>query len=196
MNAIAVAPRHPLGLALAVAIAALSTSGCATYAGSARPIDPARLTTEPGWITAAPTPDVRQHSLLDCGAAALAMVAGRWQVHIAIDDPAIAAPGKNGIRLGDLRSAARAHGLVAFAIKADRTTLDHELRAKRPVIVGLLRPYARNKAVSHYEVVIAMRGDEIVTLDPAAGYRVRPWASLEAEWRAAAYPALVVLGPS
>ncbi len=179
----------------AVAVLVLIASGCATYAGGARPIDPSRMSTEAGWVNAAPTPDIRQRTLLDCGPAALAMVAGRWQVHIAIDDPAIAAPAKNGVRLGDLRSAARAHGLIAFAITADQATLDHELRAGRPILVGLLRPYSRTEAVSHYEVVVAKRGDEIVTLDPAAGWRVRTWASFDAEWRAAKYPALVVLGP-
>ena len=178
-----------------IALAVLVAGGCATYAGGGRPIDPARVTNEPGWITASRTPEIRQRSRLDCGAAALAMVAGRWNVHIELDDPAIARPSEHGIRLGDLRSAAHAHGLLAYAIKADLATLEHELRAARPVIVGLLRPYARSKATSHYEVVIAIRGDEIVTLDPSAGWRVRSWASLEAEWRPAAYPALVVLGP-
>jgi ABC-type bacteriocin/lantibiotic exporter with double-glycine peptidase domain len=182
-------------MARVVAIALLIAGGCATYTGGGRAIDPARLATEPGWIMAAPTPEIRQRGRLDCGAAALAMLAGRWNVDIEVDDPTIARPSKNGIRLGDLRTAARAHGLVAYAIKADRATLDHELRAARPVIVGLLRPYSRSQATSHYEVVVAMRGDEIVTLDPAAGWRVRSWAALEAEWRPAAYPALVVLGP-
>lgn len=178
----------------AVVIALLVASGCAVYSGGGRSIDPARVSNEPGWITASRTPEIRQRSLLDCGAAALAMVAGRWDVQIELDDPAIARPSKTGVSLGDLRSAARSHGLVAFAIKADRATLDRELRAARPVIVGLLRPYSRSKATSHYEVVVAMRGDEIVTLDPAAGWRVRTWESLEAEWRPAAYPALVILG--
>jgi ABC-type bacteriocin/lantibiotic exporter with double-glycine peptidase domain len=181
--------------ARSLALLVLVAGGCATYRGGARPFDPSRVTVEAGWVRAAPTPDIRQKSLLDCGPAALAMVSGRWNVHIATDDAAIAAPAKNGVRLADLRTAARAHGLIAFAIKADRATLDHELAAGRPVIVGLLRPYSRRQAVSHYEVVVAMRGDEIVTLDPAAGWRVRTWASLEAEWRPAAYPALVVLGP-
>jgi ABC-type bacteriocin/lantibiotic exporter with double-glycine peptidase domain len=180
----------------AVAIAILVATGCVSYSGGGRPIDPSRVVSEPGWIKAAPTPDIRQRTRLDCGAAALAMVAGRWRVQIALDDPAIAAPGKHGVRLGDLRSAAKAHGLIAFAITADHATLDHELRAGRPIIVGLLRPYSRTEAVSHYEVVVAMRGDEIVTLDPAAGWRVRSSASFDAEWRAAKFPALVVLGPS
>lgn len=179
----------------AVAILLVVASGCATYGGAARPIDPARLATEPGWVSAAPTPDIRQRSLLDCGAAALAMVAGRWGVTIALDDPAIAAPARDGIRLGDLRAAAHAHGLSAFAIAADRPTLAHELSAGRPVIVGLLRPTSRRRAISHYEVVVAMRGDEVVTLDPAGGWKVRTWAALDDEWRPAAFPALIVLGP-
>jgi ABC-type bacteriocin/lantibiotic exporter with double-glycine peptidase domain len=182
--------------ARAVAVAILVASGCVSYSGGAQPIDASRIISEPGWIKAAPTPDIRQRTRLDCGAAALAMVAGRWHVQIATTDTAIAAPGKNGVRLGDLRSAAKAHGLISFAITADRATLDHELRAGRPIIVGLLRPYSRTEAVSHYEVVVATRGDKIVTLDPAAGLRVRTWASFDAEWRAAKRPALVVLGPS
>jgi ABC-type bacteriocin/lantibiotic exporter with double-glycine peptidase domain len=182
--------------AVAIAIAAVVVAGgCGTYSGGARPIDPSTLASERGWINAAATPDIRQRTLLDCGPTALAMVAGRWHVQIATNDPAIAAPSKYGVRLGDLRAAARAHGLDAFAITADRATLDHELRAGRPVVVGLLRPYSHTEAVSHYEVVVAMRGTEIVTLDPAAGWRVRSWTSFDAEWRAAKYPALVVLGP-
>jgi ABC-type bacteriocin/lantibiotic exporter with double-glycine peptidase domain len=153
-----------------------------------------RLAVEVGWIKAAPTPDIRQRSALDCGAAALAMLAASWHVDIALDDPAIGPPSKNGLRLGDLRAAARAHGLNAFAIRADERTLEHELRAGRPMIIGLLRPYSRSRGVSHYEVVVAMRGDEIVTLDPAAGLRVRDRASLNSEWSAAGFPALVVIG--
>ena len=57
----------------AVIVAVLIASGCASYAGGGRPIDPARVVNEPGWIKAAPTPQVRQQSRLDCGAAALAM---------------------------------------------------------------------------------------------------------------------------
>ena len=181
--------------ARAFAVILIIASGCRTYSDGARPIDPSTVVRDRGWIMAAATPDLRQRTLLDCGPTALAMVAARWHVHIARNDPAIAAPSKRGVRLGDLRAAARAHGLDAFAITADRGTLDHELRAGRPIMVGLLLPYSRTKAVSHYEVVVAMRGTEIVTLDPAAGWRVRSWTSFDSAWRAAKYPALVVLGP-
>jgi ABC-type bacteriocin/lantibiotic exporter with double-glycine peptidase domain len=173
---------------------AIAWAGCASYAGGAKSIDPARLG-EPQWIVAGPMRVIRQRGPLDCGAAALAMVAQRWEVMMTAEDPAFPTPSANGLRLGDLRTVARGHGLIAFAIAADRATLLHELRAGRPVIVGLLRPYTQRKAVSHYEVVVAERGDEIVTIDPAAGWRVRSWAAFDAEWRPAAYPALVVLGP-
>lgn len=179
-------------LALAVAI---STLGCASYSGGARPIDGARLTAERGWVTAAPTPDVRQKSLEDCGAAALAMVAGRWHVAISVDDPGLK-PSSTGLRLGELRFAARAHGLIAFAITADRATLEAELLAGRPVIIGLLLPFSRHAALGHFEVVVAHRQEEFVTLDPATGLRVRTWTDLQAEWAPARYPALVVLGPT
>lgn len=173
---------------------AIACVGCVSYAGGAKPIDPARLR-EPGWIASGSMRMIPQRGPLDCGAAALAMVAERWQVPIAVDDPSFPAPSAHGLRLGDLRAVARNHGLIAFAIGADRATLDHELRGGRPIIVGLLRPYSRSEAVSHYEVVVATRGDEIVTLDPAAGWRVRSWNAFDAEWRLAKYPALVVLGP-
>src|SRR5690606_15448397 len=108
-------------------------------------------------------------------------------------------PGPLGSRLRDLRDAARAHGLVAFAIEGDQATLLHELRAGRPVIIGLLLPFSRGKALSHYEVVVAATAtaDRFVTIDPArAAWRQRTWEALEAEWKPVGRPTLVVLGPA
>jgi len=174
-------------------------AGCLSYTGGARTLDPARLTEEPGWIIAAPTPELRQRAALDCGAASLAMVAGRWHVSFTLDaaKASLPAPTEAGTRLGDLRDAARAHGLVAFAIAGDRETLVHELGAGRPVIVGLLLPYGARRAMSHYEVVVAVHPEDgrFATIDPAGGWRVRTWAALDAEWRPAGRPTLVVLGP-
>jgi len=183
---------------VASAVAALvAFAGCISYSGGARSVDPARLT-EPGWIVAAPTPELRQQGSRDCGAAALAMIAGRWHVPLSVDGAAAAlpAPTPQGTQLGDLRDAARAHGLTAYAIIGDRNTLIHELRAGRPVIVGLLLPYGRTHLQSHYEVIVAMHStrDQFVTINPASGWRIRSWADLDAEWRPARRPTLVVLG--
>ncbi|MFO0744232.1 MAG: hypothetical protein U1F43_00970 [Myxococcota bacterium] len=55
-----------------------ATTGCAHYVGHARTIDAASIEPGAGWIMAAPTPTVLQAGRVDCGPAALAMIAGRW----------------------------------------------------------------------------------------------------------------------
>ncbi len=119
--------------ALVVLMLALA-SGCAHYVGGAKPIEESRV--DDGWIRAAPTPTVHQRNLADCGAAALAMVAGRWQLALTLEDAARALPppGRVGVRLKDLREAATSKGLEAYAIAADQSVLRHELAAGRPVI--------------------------------------------------------------
>lgn len=185
-------------------VALLGVAGCMAYAGGARPIDPARVTAAAGWIIAPSTPALRQRDARDCGAAALAIVANRWQVGLSVAAATAALPAATlaGVRLADLRTTARAHDLAAFAVAGDRATLVHELRAGRPVIVGLvlplrpLGPLGGGRAVHHYEVVVAMlaSGDQFATIDPASGWRARSWAALDAEWRPAGRPTLVVLG--
>jgi hypothetical protein len=127
------------------------------------------------------------------------MIAGRWQIARSFDEPAttLPAPAPVGPRLAALRPAARRYGPTAFAIAGDRDTLLHELRAGRPVIVGLLLRYGRDHTRSHYEVVVAVHPmhDRFVTIDPASGWRTRRWAELDAEWGPAGRPTLIVLGP-
>jgi ABC-type bacteriocin/lantibiotic exporter with double-glycine peptidase domain len=184
--------------AAAAAIALVGVAGCVSPGGRSRTFEQARLGSTEGWVVAAPTPTVRQAGPRDCGAASLAMVAGRWQVGLSIEEATAALAGSptEGVRLGDLREVARAHGLKAFALAADRGTLIHELGAGRPVIVGLLIPYAPGQARRHYEVMVAAHpvDDQFVTIDPALGWRVRGWPDLDAEWLPAGRPALVVTG--
>jgi ABC-type bacteriocin/lantibiotic exporter with double-glycine peptidase domain len=184
---------------VALAIAASGLAGCVAYTGGARPVDLARLN-EPGWITAADTPEIRQRSASDCGPATLAMIAARWDVPFSLDEAvgSVPEPSERGIRLGDLRLAARARGLDAYAISADAEILAHELGEGRPVILGLLLRHGKLRVRSHYEIAIGIRPEteEIVTIDPAAGYRIRTLEDLEEEWEPAGHPALVVLGPT
>ncbi len=177
----------------------VGASGCVSLGGSSRPLDASRLASEPGWIVAAHTPEVRQRGAEDCGAAALAMLAGRWRVPLSIDAVAAALPAQaeGAARLGDLRDVARANGLTAFAITGDRDTILRELRAGRSAILGLLIPAGRSRR-SHFEVIVAAHeaDEQYVTIDPAAGWRVRSWVDLDAEWSAAGRPMLVVVGAS
>jgi ABC-type bacteriocin/lantibiotic exporter with double-glycine peptidase domain len=193
--------RRLAALAL-IGLGGLGDLGCHSYSGGARAVDPARVTVGEGWIVAGPPPALRQRGPIDCGPTALAMVAQRWDVPLS-RDAAIAAlpePPPEGASLGDLRDLARRRGLSAFAIAADRATLERELRAGRPVLLGLHAPYGDRYVQSHYEVLVATRSDEagggasFVTIDPARGWRRRSWEDLDAEWRPAGRPALVVLG--
>jgi ABC-type bacteriocin/lantibiotic exporter with double-glycine peptidase domain len=192
-------------------LALVGASGCATTAGQSRTFDPDQLDPTAGWLVATPVELVSQEGSKDCGAAALAMVAGRWGVKLnlgealrGLEASAAAAPGAgadaggggSGARLGALRDLARSLGLKAFAISGARATLLHELGAGRPVIVGLHVPGGPKQVRSHYEVVVGAQPADgrFVTLDPASGWRVRDWTGLDDAWRPAGRPALVVLG--
>jgi ABC-type bacteriocin/lantibiotic exporter with double-glycine peptidase domain len=181
-------------------VALVGVAGCMSYRGGARPVDPARITTEAGWIIAGPTLEARQQGSHDCGAAALAMIASRWNVPLSLAGAvtALPKPTDQGVRLGDLRDLARARGLAAFAIVGDQATLVHELRAGRPAIVGLHLSYGGKRGFSHYEVIVAVHPADarFITIDPASGWRSRTWADLDAEWKPAGRPTLIVLGPA
>jgi ABC-type bacteriocin/lantibiotic exporter with double-glycine peptidase domain len=193
--------RSLAALALALAgVAGLSgLASCYSYSGGSRPIDPARVTIDDGWVVASPTPVFRQREAIDCGPTALAMIAARWRVRLTVAEAvaALPKPPPEGSSMGELRDLARQRGLSAFALAADRETILHELRAGRPVLVGLFAPYGKY-VQSHYEVVMALRPSDgqVATIDPARGWRTRSWKDLDAEWQPAGRPALVVLGPS
>jgi len=183
--------------AAAAALLVFGATGCASLGGRSQPFDAARLDAGGGWVVAAGTPVVRQAGPQDCGAACLAMVSGRWQAGLSLEQATAALPAApRGASLGALRDLARARGLTAFAVDGDRDLLLHELGAGRPVIVGLLVPAGLGRARHHYEVAVAAHPveDRFVTIDPAAGWRVRSWPDLDAEWRPAGRPALVVIG--
>jgi ABC-type bacteriocin/lantibiotic exporter with double-glycine peptidase domain len=179
------------------ALLLVGATGCASFGGRSQPFDATRLDAGGGWIVAAGTPVVRQAGSQDCGAACLAMVAGRWRARLSLEEATAALPtAAPGTSLGALRDLARARGLTAFAVDGDRDLLLHELGAGRPVVVGLLVPVGLGRAKRHYEVAVAAHPveDRFVTVDPASGWRVRSWTDLDAEWLPAGRPTLVVIG--
>ncbi len=166
------------------------------YKGGARAVQPTQLGSN--WLQAAATPVVKQRQQEDCGLAALAMIAGAWGRQWTVDDLAKRVPpGKHGIKLGALRDVARERGLDAYAIKASRADIKHELAKGRPVMLGLMLPHDRKTNRSHFEVVIALNTQDgtIITIDPATGEWMRRSPKvLDIEWKAAGYAALVVTG--
>lgn len=187
------APRATL---LLLALIGLSACTKLSYTGGARTVTPTQL--DGGWLRAAPTPVVRQTETADCGLAALAMVAGAWGRSWTLSElTAEAPPSKKGVKLGKLRDVARARGLDAYAVKGTHADLEHELRNGRPVLIGLLLPYERDRALSHYEVVVAMnpRDGSVISIDPSTGgYLKRTRQVLEQEWKPSRFATLVVVG--
>lgn len=189
------APRA--GLLVAIVCSLLGAAGCQlSYTGGARPASPSELDTP--LIRAVATPVVRQVHRNDCGLAALAMIAGAWGHPWTVAELARdVRPGDRGVRLGALRDVARARGLDAYAIRGTPDDLRRELARGRPVLVGLLLPFERDRALSHYEVAIAIdpRDGSVITIDPASGKTLRRTREvLDAEWKPAGYATLVVVG--
>lgn len=177
---------------IATVFAVAIGTGCVhRYTGPARDFDPALLRDD-GWVRVAGVPEVRQDGVDDCGPAALAMVLGFWQVAARLDGLDIP---EGGMRAADLRSVLRDHGLRAFVIEGTVEDLEHELAAGRPVIVGTMKAVSRKKVRSHYEVVVAYHPAEqrVVTLDPAAGWRVTPLDGFLVEWGASERTTIVAM---
>lgn len=179
-------------------VALLAATGCRlSYTGGAKPVNAAQL--DSTWVRASTTPIIKQRTQVDCGLAALAMVAGAWGQTWTVDDlRRDVKMSAKGAKLGALRDAARARGLEAYAISGKHDDLQRELSKGRPVMLGLQLPFEQARALHHYEVVVAInpRDGSVVTLDPATGkYLQRTRAVLEKEWKPVGYPTLVVVGP-
>jgi ABC-type bacteriocin/lantibiotic exporter with double-glycine peptidase domain len=182
-------------IAILFAVAGAGLGGCLAQDPGAHAVTAGQL--DATWLRAASTPVVVQSSDRDCGAAALAMVAGAWGKHwtLATIERAVP-PTEAGIQLGALRDLARASGLDAYAVRGTRADLEHELAAGRPVVLGLIEPVDRRRNRSHYEVAIALdpRSGDVVTIDPATGDLERRVAAvLDLEWKTAGYATLVVV---
>lgn len=175
---------------LACVLAAALVTGC--YRGSAVDAAPDVLARDPNWIRV-DLPEVRQTGATDCGAAALASVLEYWGRPASLTAVKHAVDTTHGASAGDLERFARANGLSAYVFYADVSDLEHELRAGRPVIVGMIKPYSRDRGFSHYEVVTGYEPvrKRILTFDPARGPRMNDLAGFLAEWQPAKRVALV-----
>jgi len=183
--------------ALYVALALVASSGC--YIGSARDFSPKRLEQDPGWIFVPNVPLIRQAEQSDCGAAALAMALSYWGVPTNVDEISAAFPTSpsHGIKAGQLREFARKKGLDAYLIKGDLGDLSSELQKRRPILVGLVKPFG-TKLTKHYEVVVGLHPEQkrVVTLDPARGWRENSFEGFVKEWAPGEQVTLIVFRPA
>ena len=179
--------RHLIAPVIAVAIGA----GCVRYTGPARDFDPAELR-DAGWVRVGGVPEVRQDGADGCGRAAAAMVLRYWRLTPRLDGVVVP---DGGLRAAEVRAVLRDHGLRAFVIEGTFADIEHELAAGRPVIVGTMKAVSRRKVLAHYEVVVAYHPVEqrVVTLDPAAGWRVTPVDGFLIEWGATQHTTIVAL---
>ncbi|MBV8880727.1 MAG: C39 family peptidase [Planctomycetaceae bacterium] len=180
-----------------ILLVGIAAQGCA-YRGTARDFDPAELKTETGWVSVPHVSPQRQDAREDCGIAALGMVLRHYDREVPpaqIEKACPIEPGA-GSRAGDMRDFAKRHGLDAYLIHGELSDFSKELSRGHPVIVGLVKQYSSGP-LTHYEVVVALHPDrkEIVTLDPANGWRSNTLEGFQQEWDAAARLALVIFPP-
>jgi ABC-type bacteriocin/lantibiotic exporter with double-glycine peptidase domain len=181
---------------VALVLACWLASACvgAGYTGAARDLTPNVWEKESGWIAVERVPLMRQHGLYDCGPTALAMVLSYWYPAVPTERWTLADSDRR-LSAGELRDQARARGLAAFVVEGTIEDIAHELRRKRPVIVGTVKPVGGGKGVSHYEVVVGLHPQtkRIATLDPAAGWRQNTFEEFVKEWAPSGRLLLVVL---
>lgn len=179
-----------LGLVVAVTLAA-----CSTYRGTARDVSAAQIQAEPGWVLVRDVPYTQQQGETECGAAAISMVVSYWTgANTESIVTAFRPVPERGIAAGRLRDYARTHGLASYLIEGTVEDLVREIKAGRPVLVGLSKPQSRTRVLDHYEVVVGLHGDRqlVVTLDPESGWRQNTVQGFFREWKLAGFVTLIV----
>ena len=171
----------------------LLAAACSTSHG--RDVSAAKLATEPGWIFIRGVPYVAQQHETECGAAAIGMVIAYWTGKDGTASLTHFRPvSERGIAAGRLRDHAREQGLASFVIEGKLDDISREIRAGRPVLVGLGKPQRSDYVLYHYEVVVGFHPERklVVTLDPEHGYRQSSLDSFFREWKIAGFVTLVV----
>jgi hypothetical protein len=101
---------------------------------------------------------------------------------------------ERGLAAARLRDYARKKGLASFVIKGTLEDLQHELKAGRPVLVGLSKRYGRKQVLEHYEVVVGIHPERhlVVTLDPSQGWQQDDVDGFAREWQKADFTTVIV----
>ena len=170
----------------------LALGGC--YRGGARPTTATQLAADHDWLALLDVPVVQQAGERDCGAAAAAMVLGHFGLPTeqAAIRSASSLPDEQALSAGFLRVYLRSRGLKAFLIQGTLLDLERELKAGRPVLVGVIKPYATTN-YAHFLVVTGFNrtARELAVIDPAEGWRQYSFEAFTQEWGAQALTLVV-----
>ena len=191
-------PHRTLTGALLVALSLIAT-GCASYQGTAESAEPAQLVREGNWLMVRGFPRVSQEKNHDCGAAALAAVLEFWGREATPASVQAALGGKDErLPAGELVAHARREGLRSYVFFGQMSDLVHELQRGRPVIVGLGKAVASDKALAHYEVVVGYepQQERVLLLDPARGFQVDSVKGFSEEWQRSKCVTIVTFLPT
>jgi ABC-type bacteriocin/lantibiotic exporter with double-glycine peptidase domain len=182
---------------LTAALALICATGC--YRGGARPVELSALAHDKDWVTLPRVPVLIQDGEHECGAAATAMVLNYWDVATTADQVRAASKisTEHGITAGYLRTYIRSRGLQAYLIEGTFDDLERELKAGRPVMVGVQRKFTTG-LYDHYQVVVGIdrTAQQLAVIDPAEGYREYSFSDFTSEWAAAKSLTLVVSRPA
>jgi ABC-type bacteriocin/lantibiotic exporter with double-glycine peptidase domain len=171
--------------------------GC--YLGRSEPFVPSSFAGEPGWRAITQVPVIRQVGERDCGAAAAAMLLAFWGLPTSPTEVRASGgvPAEHGLRADFLRWYLRERGLQAFLLEGTLQDLARELDAGRPVLVGVVKPYA-DQNYAHYQIVVGLNRarQRLVVIDPADGWRVYPFSVFAREWEPARHLMIAVFSSS
>jgi ABC-type bacteriocin/lantibiotic exporter with double-glycine peptidase domain len=129
-------------------------------------------------------PELRQLDEQGCGVTAVSALLAHHGLRASEDDvrTAVGVPWGTPVNAGALRDYLRQRGLDSYLIRGSLSDLRKEIGQGRPAIVGMLKPYVGDKWLAHYEVVVGYGEHEVVTMDPAFGFRSYPLPGFLREW--------------
>jgi len=160
---------------------------------------------------------VRQSRSYTCGPACLSSLLAYWDVEI--PESAILQKYPTQQRrpylLLELQAIAEAAGLKAYVISMDtepRQELEEQISKGRPLLCAVRPPHgqylfdgvpvlgaacralawALNPRKDHFVVVVGLKPEEVLIMDPAHGFAVVPWRRFEPAWSRMKHACLLV----
>lgn len=181
---------------LAVLVGA--TPGCAGRS-AASPIQPASLQAAGGWIAVPTVPHLRADRG-DGGPAALAMLLAYWKQPVgvaAVASACVATTHSGNTRANDLGGFAANRGFSVFLVSGGLDIIEHELAARRPVVVALVERQSLLRYRGRYALVVGYHPARrlVATLDAEHGWQEQSIEAFTEVWNPSERLLLLVIPP-